>query len=136
MSNLFQKLLTRKAKSTCLALAVLYVPARVLIFFLPFFCLSALPQQLVSQQIKGGSKASIQAIRWAAGSIPALIQDSSPVYLEYEVDDPVAVTRGNLIYPPLLKAKKITGSVLLRFVVDSRRQLRKENSAGGSFKRS
>lgn len=46
-------------------------------------------------------------------------RDSTPVYLEYQVDDPVTVTRGKLVYPPLLKAKQIGGAVMMRFVVDS-----------------
>lgn len=45
--------------------------------------------------------------------------DSTPLYFEYQVDEPVTVKRGQLIYPPELKAKKVGGSVVLLFVVDS-----------------
>jgi TonB family protein len=47
-------------------------------------------------------------------------QDSTPAYFEYQVDQPVtAISWGHLRYPPDLKAKRISGSVVLRFIVDS-----------------
>jgi TonB family protein len=46
--------------------------------------------------------------------------DTTPVYFEYEVDQPVtAIKWGKLQYPAELKAKGVGGAAILEFVVDT-----------------
>src|SRR5207237_5460291 len=52
---------------------------------------------------------------------PSSIQrDSLPIYFEHQVAEPVtAISWGPRLYPSALKAQKIGGEVVLKFVVDS-----------------
>jgi len=46
--------------------------------------------------------------------------DSTPIYFEYEVDQPVTALKwGKLEYPPDLKSRGVTGAAIIQFVVDT-----------------